>query len=337
MVRTGLIGLGKMGLSHCSILGALADVELAGICDTSKIHLFVFEKYAPFPVYSDYKRMLSEARLDCLFIATPTRFHADMAHYAMDRGVSLFVEKPLCLTAAEGRALADKAKATGIVSQVGYHNRFIGTFREVKRLLERGVIGEVYHCLGEAYGPVVLKEKGGTWRSVSTEGGGCLYDYASHVVNLLNFYFGLPEKVMGTILKNIYSQGVDDAVYSTLLFPGGLSGHVAVNWSDESYRKMSTQVTILGKKGKIVCDAQELKIYLREDNPAEGLVKGWNVKWLTALTPPVGFYLRGEEYTAQVEYFIDCVKNRRPDNLNSFASALQTTLVIDEMLQDCQA
>ena len=51
------------------------------------------------------------------------------------------------------------------MTQVGYHNRFVGPFAEVKRLLDARAIGNVTHVLGEAYGPVVLKAKGGTWRS----------------------------------------------------------------------------------------------------------------------------------------------------------------------------
>lgn len=49
----------------------------------------------------------------------------------------------------------------GLVNQVGFHNHFIGTFRELKRLLSLNILGELLHFSGEAYGPVVIKEKGG--------------------------------------------------------------------------------------------------------------------------------------------------------------------------------
>jgi len=69
-----------------------------------------------------------------------------------------------------------------LINQVGYHNHFIGTFRELKRLIKSGILGDLVHFTGEAYGPVVIKPKGGTWRSDPGEGGGCLFDYASHVI-----------------------------------------------------------------------------------------------------------------------------------------------------------
>ena len=89
------------------------------------------------------------------------------------------------------------------------------------------------HFTGEAYGPVVTKEKGGTWRSDPGEGGGCLFDYASHVINLIQEIIGLPVKASGSQLKKIYSREVEDAVYSVLTLQNGLSGILSVNWSDE--------------------------------------------------------------------------------------------------------
>ena len=150
------------------------------------------------------------------------------------------------------------------MTQVGYHNRFVGSFREVKRLLDAGAIGTVTHVLGEAYGPVVLKPKGGTWRSRKDEGGGCLYDYAAHPLNLLNWYFGEPTGVGGTVLKLVFSRETDDEVFSTLYFDGGDRRSVSVNWSDESHRKMTTRITVWGTAGRIYADRQECQVYLRD-------------------------------------------------------------------------
>jgi predicted dehydrogenase len=217
---------------------------------------------------------------------------------------------------------------------VGYHNRFIGTFNEAKRLLNAGLIGDLYHFTGESYGPVVLREKGGNWRSERTSGGGCLYDYASHTIDLINFLLGKPIRVSGTQLKKIFSKDVEDAVYSNLILESGLSGQLAVNWSDETFRKMSTQVTVLGKKGKIMADATELKIFLTDDNKSFGLSRGWTIKDITTLTPNVNFYLRGEEYSLQIDYFVQCIKTNQAADKSSFESASQTDEIIDLLIKD---
>ncbi len=143
---------------------------------------------------------------------------------AIERGLHVFCEKPLTLSAADAEELAEAARRAGVVTQVGYHNRFVGSFREVKDLLDAGAIGTVSSVLGEAYGPVVLRPKGGTWRSHKDEGGGSLYDYAAHPINLINWYLGAPSGVGGTILKSIFSREIDDEVFSTLFDDGGTLG-----------------------------------------------------------------------------------------------------------------
>jgi len=59
-----------------------------------------------------------------------------------------------------------------------------------------------------------------------------------------------------------------------------------------------------------------------------GYTKGWNVKYITDLTPSVDFYLRGEEYSAQVDYFIKAIQKKVPNNINTFQSAWHTDKVI---------
>ena len=187
--------------------------------------------------------------------------------------------------------------------------------------------------LGEAYGPVVLKPKGGTWRSRKEEGGGALYDYAAHPLNLLNWYLGEPAGVGGTVLNSIFSREIDDEVHSTLYYEGGRSARISVNWSDESYRKMTTRITIWGTTGRIFADRQEVQVYLRDTATVpDGYQHGWNVRYTTELTEPVGFYLRGEEYSAQIDHFVARVRDGRVDGINAFDTAAETDRVIAMMI-----
>jgi predicted dehydrogenase len=336
MIKAGIIGLGKMGISHCAIVNAHPNVELVGVCDTSSLVLEAFKKYSALRGYSEYKKMIEVEKPDCLFVATPTKFHYEIVNYALERGIHVFCEKPFCLTVEQGQDLVRLLEKKNLVGQIGYHNHFVGTFREMKRLVQTGILGEVYHFLGEAYGPVVTREKSSSWRSKHEEGGGCLFDYASHVINLILETLGKPVTASGTLLKSVYSKGVEDAVYSSLTLENGISGQLSVNWSDETHRKMSTSLTVIGKEGKLVCDATELKIYVKQDYPREKLTRGWNIKYTTELSIPVDFYLRGEEYSAQVDYFMDCIANGRKPSINSFASGLATDQVIDLIFNNGQ-
>lgn len=340
MIKAAVVGLGKMGLSHHAMINAHPDVEVAGICDSSGYVLSVLSKYTGVPTYSDFDAMLEEVELDAVVIATPSSSHARMVRRALERGLHVFCEKPFTLNPRDAEALSALSRERGVVTQVGYHNRFVGAFREVKALLEAGAIGNVTHVLGEAYGPVVLKPKGGTWRSQRTEGGGCLYDYAAHVIDLLSWYLGEPVGVGGTVLARVFSRETDDTVFSTLHFPAGNTAQVSVNWSDESYRKMTTRVTIWGTAGRIFADRQECQVYLRDTaSIPEGYEPGWNVRNTTELTEPVWFYLRGEEYSAQIDTFVQLVKRGHvngANGVNGFESAAVTDKVIAMMVADAE-
>ncbi len=335
-IKGSVIGLGKMGLSHAAIISAHSDVDFISVCDKSSLLLSAFNNFSKIETYRDFKKMINKEELDFVIISTPTKLHYPMVKYALYKGLHVFCEKPFMLNSLQGKELVEKAMDKQLINQVGYHNHFIGTFRELKRLLSEKVIGKLVHFSGDAYGPAITKKTSGTWRSKSEEGGGCLYEYASHVINLIQEIISRPKKVHGTLLKSIYSNGVDDSVYSLLELENGLTGTLLVNWSDETYRKMSTSLTIYGEKGKIICDATEIKIYSKEPSILEKLNKGWTIKYITDLAIPVNYYLRGEEYTAQIDYFLNCIKLKSKTQCNSFEQALYTDRVIELIIENAK-
>ena len=337
MIRTAVVGLGKMGLSHLAILRTHPDIEVVAVCDTFGMMLNGLSRYTGLKAYSDYAELLDEEPLDAVLIATPSRFHSAMVKQALERNLHVFCEKPFCLDIDEGRELADLAKTKGIVNQVGYHYRFLGTFIEAKKLLAADLIGKIHHLRAEAYGPVVLRSKGATWRTKKSEGGGCLFDYACHAIDLVNFLYSAPTAVRGTVLNKIFSNDVDDEVYSTLHFPNGETGQLSTNWSDESFRKMSMQITFWGDNGRMRIDRQEIQLYLRNKiSKFPNFKQGWNTLYTTELTAPVWFYLRGEEYSMQIDHFARCIKNSSEVQVSSFASAVETDIVLAKLLTDAR-
>ncbi|MEJ1158840.1 Gfo/Idh/MocA family protein [Prosthecomicrobium sp. N25] len=335
MIRVALIGLGKMGISHLAIVRSHPSVELVAVCDTAGYLLDVLSKYTGLKTYTDYKTLLASEALDAVVISTPSRYHGEIVRAALERGLHVFCEKPFCLDLDEARSLVDLARAQGVVNQVGYHYRFVGAFQEAHRLLQAGAIGSVHHVRAEAYGPVVLQPKGATWRANKREGGGCLYDYASHAIDLMNYLVGPPRAVSGSVLNRIYSADVDDEVYATFDYGQGMRGQLAANWSDESFRKMSMKITVWGTDGRITADRQEIQVFYRGSNGAAlGLNSGWNVRYTTDLTSEVSYYLRGEEYSAQMDHFFSSIENRSIENVSPFSSALLTDTVIHQIQRD---
>jgi predicted dehydrogenase len=151
---------------------------------------------------------------------------------------------------------------------------------------------------------------------------------------LLNYLVGRPTAVSGSVLNNVFSNDVDDEIYSTFQFAKGFYGQLATNWSDESFRKMSVKLSIWGTNGRINVDRQELQVYLRSlPEPIDGFAPGWNVRYTTDLTPPVWFYVRGEEYSAQIDHFVQCIKTGTPA-LSNFRTASDASLVAAMMRAD---
>ena len=96
-------------------------------------------------------------------------------------------------------------------------------------------------------------------------------------------------------------------------------------------------MTIWGTNGRIYADRQECQAYLRDARIPAGYQQGWNVRYTTDLTETVWFYLRGEEYSAQLDYFVRCIEGKcANDNVNSFESAMITDHVIAMMIADAK-
>lgn len=339
MTKVGIIGLGKMGISHLSILNAQPEVTVVGICDNSTYLSNMLEKVTSIKSYTDPERMINECAPDAIFIATPTTTHASLVELALHRNIHVFCEKPFCINVKKGAELSELASKKKLINQVGYHCRFISSFYKAHELALSGAIGALHHARAEVYGAVILEPNGKSWRSASRAGGGCLYDYACHGIDLLHLFMGPPSSVAGTVLHPIYSRDVDDEVYSTFSYSDGRTASIAANWSDRSFRKMSTRIELWGANGKIIADRQEVHIYLNNkiSLPDAAYNAGWTSLNNLSLNNPVGFYLRGEEYSMQIEHFIACIENKNSHTRSTFYTAHCTDVIADMMRQDANS
>ena len=337
MIRLALVGLGKMGISHLALTRSHPKVELVAVCDSARYLIDALTKSIGIRGYTDYREMLRHETLDGVIIATPSRFHGEIVRAALDLDLHVFCEKPFCLDPLEGRRLAELARDKKLVNQVGYHYRFVGAFKHAKHLIGAGAIGRVHNVRAEAYGPVVLRTKNITWRTQKSEGGGCLYDYACHAIDLLTYLVGEPGKVTGSVLRSVFSTDVEDEVYSTLHFPNGATGQIAANWSDDSLRKMSVKISLWGTNGNMTVDRQEVRLYVRDPNVASVELKpGWTVSYTTDLSESPYFYLRGEEYSAQIDHFVEAISSGTVQTISTFLSANATDRLASLIISDAE-
>lgn len=330
MKRIGLIGIGKMGLSHLAIANQTPGIEVKAICDTSKQLIRAIEKNTKFVCYTDSEKMIKEVPLDGVMILVPNAYHFDLVKYCIEKGIHVFVEKPFTLSYKDSKYLVDLAKINNVKGQVGYVNRFNPVFQRVKKLLDQNIIGEVSNYVNRMTGGVILKESSKGWRNDYKKGGGCLFDYGPHCFDLSSYFFGTDVEVQSSVLKKVFSTAVDDMVYATLLHNNKIVGFNYINWSDGSVRKATNNIEITGSKGKILASKQELSIFLTDANKELNLEKGWNQMYVTDENMDVPYYLRGEDFSRQLIEFSDLLNGKIEESISSLYSASITDKLLEE-------
>lgn len=335
-IKIGIVGIGRMGITHYSIINSHPDVRIVAVVDTSKIILQLIEKYLKgVNTYTDYNSLFMGEELDAVIICTPPSLHYPIAKIAGEKGIHVFSEKPFTTKKDLGVELSELFDRNKLVNQVGYVNRFNDVFIKAKEIYESGEIGKAIMFKSEMYSRTITKtEEGSTWRDSKDGGGGAVFEVASHAIDLVNYILGKPDKVIGSNLTKIFSKNVEDAVSATFLYSNGLSGTLFVNWSDESYRKPTNKLEILGTRGKIQADQHSIKIFLKESNDSANFRQGWNTLYITDIFKQVEFYVRGNEFTRQLYHFVNCIQEKSKKNISSFKDACNTLEIIESIFKD---
>ncbi len=335
-VRIGIVGMGRMGITHFSIINTHPKVELVSVSDTSKITLEILAKNVPgLKTYTDFNDQLNADDLDGIIVCTPPNLHHRVCKLACEKGISVFCEKPFTTDTNEAKDLAEMFAKAGLVNQVGYVNRFNDMFATARKYVKDGLIGDVIRFKSEMFSCTICKpETGDGWRSKRENGGGATYEMAAHALDLVNYIVGVPDKIVGSSLNQIYSKHVDDIVSSTLLYKNGCSGTLYVNWSDSSYRKPSNKLELFGSNGKLLADQHGMKIFLNETKEGYDYRKGWNTVYITDVFTPVPFYVRGNEFTRQLYHFADCILGEEKVNKCSFQAGYETQKIIHDIFDD---
>jgi len=335
MIKLAVIGAGRMGITHYSIINSHPEVKISSVADPSGIVLGMMKKYLPINTFKDYHELFRKDKPDAVLVCTPPNLHNDILQTSLINKAHVFAEKPYTTDPNHAAQLAQLFQDKGLVNQVGYVNRFNDVFNEVNGLLKNDVIGQLIRFKSEMFSCTIAEpDDGSGWRGSREKGGGAVYEMAAHAIDLVNYLVGKPDKVMGSSLNSIYSKNVEDAVSSTFVYKNGCSGTIYVNWSDPAYRKPANKIELFGTKGKILADQHSYKIYCNDEDPQNGFRQGWNTRYITDVFKNVPFYVRGNEFTSQLYHFVDCIKNPGKKNLCSFKDGADAQEVIHQIFND---
>lgn len=152
--RVGLIGTGWYGKSDLFRLLQVADVDVVALCDVDRKLLeeaaaMVIErtKAASKPkLYKDYRKMLSENKMDIVIIGTPDHWHALQTIDALRAGAHVYVQKPISVDVMEGEAMVAAARKYNKVVQVGTQRKSTPHLIDAKKnVVDAGLLGKVSH------------------------------------------------------------------------------------------------------------------------------------------------------------------------------------------------
>jgi predicted dehydrogenase len=186
-VRVALVGCGSVGRRiHAAGLRLCPDVELALACSRS---LESAESIGAPETTQDYREVMAREDIDAVVIATPNNLHREIALAAFAAGKHVLCEKPLALNADEASEMRDAAEASGKVHMTAFTYEFIPAVRYLKKLVDRGELGEIRSLRG-AYLMALAGHTLG-WRSTKAQAGcGVLGDIGSHLIHLCHWLAG---------------------------------------------------------------------------------------------------------------------------------------------------
>jgi predicted dehydrogenase len=204
----GVVGVGYLGQHHVRIFTELTNVELVGIADINEKRAREMASLYQVPFYTtDYKDLLD--KLEAVSIVTPTSTHFFIAKDFLEKGVHIFVEKPVTQSLEEAEKLVELATGKDLVFQVGHIERFNPAVQELKKYIKNPFYLET-HRMGSYDG----KQKDI----------GVVMDLMIHDLDILFYILGKEKKV-----KDIQAVGYslytpyEDFAHVHILFDNGIT------------------------------------------------------------------------------------------------------------------
>jgi predicted dehydrogenase len=246
-VRVGFAGAGAIAQHHVAILVEQPGVEVTAICDLDEHRTELFADWTGARRFTEWEEMLAADLLDALFVCTPPAHHAAPAIAAFERGLAVYLEKPLARSVADGEAIAEAWRRSGAVCNVGYQWRSLDVLDELRSLLRGAQPGLlVSRSFGPTEGARDDLEQGAAWFADTAGSGGLLFELASHDIDLQIALAGPVEAVQATAesgrvaLAGRPPSALDDAIAVQMRFAAGGIGSVQMAWSSQQRAPLYT-------------------------------------------------------------------------------------------------
>jgi predicted dehydrogenase/nucleoside-diphosphate-sugar epimerase len=198
-LRIGIVGCGKVAAHHARFIKALNTAQLIAVADVNEEAARRFAETHEIPhVRATIDDLLDATALDVLHVITPPAYHYECAKAALDRGIHVFVEKPIAFTVREVTDLYERAAARGVLLCPDFLQLFYPKVQELWALIDSEQLGRVVHvesylCLNPDDTPEMLEAEGLHW--IYRLPGGPLHDFTSHSLSLALYFAGWPNDI----------------------------------------------------------------------------------------------------------------------------------------------
>lgn len=254
--RIGFVGTGWIGQSRMKAIAEQNLCELAGIVEPNSAMAKMAREIAPSCEIRDSIDALLEMGIDGVAIATPSALHAEQAIQALERGVSVFCQKPLARNCEETRRVIDAARCADRLLRVDFSYRFLRAVQQIHELLHKRELGDIYVAnavFHNAYGP----DKAWFY-DPRLSGGGCVMDLGIHLIDLILWIFDYPlvESIHGRLLKegkavHRVESNVEDYAMASLQLDNGVIAQMACSWRAHAGCDAVIEFGVYGTRGGV--------------------------------------------------------------------------------------
>lgn len=253
--RLGFAGLGWIGGQRMQVLAASGSAEVAALCEPvdARVRDACRVLQHPPAVCGGFDELIAQP-LDGIVIATPNALHEEQAAAALERGIAVFVQKPLALSRAGTERLVALAKRRDLPLGVDWSYRWLEGMPELKRRLDAGEIGAITAaelCFHNAYGPDAA-----WYYDIERSGGGCLLDLGCHLLDLCHWLLGARDPV--DVRARCFRDGrplhapvaePEDFAVADIDYANGPQVHLACSWRASVGRGAVIGCRVFGTEG----------------------------------------------------------------------------------------
>jgi predicted dehydrogenase len=271
-LRIGLLGCGRISGRHINCIAERDDAEITAVCDTNPECIEAFQKQAQetdraqAAAFSDPEQMYEQTDLDAVIICTPHTMHFEHAMTALEKGLHVFLEKPMVTCSEHAYKLAAKAEETGKIVTVGYNTSATPVFSYLRCIINEGRLGKLELVNGYICQNWLEGTRGGWRQDPALSGGGQAYDSGAHLMNSLVWSVNSQVSEVYAMVDN-HGSPVDINSTLTVRFENGVMAGITIGGNCS---KMGGSMVFIFEKGRVEIDGWGggwIKVFA--DNEAE--------------------------------------------------------------------